>query len=91
MDYREPLVVQAMKDVLTFWMDKGADGFRIDAVNHLFEDSAMRNEPLSGKTEDSNNNDYLSHIYTKDLVRSQPLALFSFLSLLKRLFSARDL
>lgn len=86
LNYREPRVVQAMKDVLTFWMDKGADGFRIDAVNHLFEDPAMRNEPLSGNTEDPNNNDYLSHIYTKDLVRSQLLAFFSFSSLLLRLF-----
>lgn len=32
LNYRNPAVVQAMKDVLTFWMDKGADGFRIDAV-----------------------------------------------------------
>lgn len=32
LNYRNPEVVQAMKDVLTFWMDKGADGFRIDAV-----------------------------------------------------------
>lgn len=58
-----------MKDVLTFWMDKGADGFRVDAVNHLFEDPAMRDEPLSGDTDDSNDNAYLTHIYTKDLVR----------------------
>lgn len=59
-----------MKDVLTFWMDKGADGFRIDAVNFLFEDPAFRNEPLSGQTADPTNYNYLEHIYTKDLVRA---------------------
>ena len=32
LNYRNPKVVQAMKDVLIFWMDRGADGFRIDAV-----------------------------------------------------------
>lgn len=69
LNYREPRVLQAMNDVMTFWMDKGADGFRIDAINFLFEDSAMRDEPQSGITEDSNNHEYLSHIYTRDLVR----------------------
>lgn len=59
-----------MKDVLTFWMDKGADGFRVDAVNHLFEDPAFRDEPLSGETENVNDNSYLTHLYTKDLVRA---------------------
>lgn len=58
-----------MKDVLTFWLDKGADGFRVDAVNHLFEDAAMRDEPVSGTTNDTKNGDYYEHIYTKDLVR----------------------
>lgn len=68
LNYREPRVVQAMKDVLTFWLDQGADGFRVDAVNHLFEDPAMRDEPLSGDTDDPTDNAYLTHIYTKDLV-----------------------
>jgi alpha-glucosidase len=69
LNYREPRVVQAMKDVLTFWLNKGADGFRVDAVSHLFEDSAMRNEPLSNKTDDPNEYGYTEHVYTKDLVR----------------------
>lgn len=57
-----------MKDVLTFWMDRGADGFRIDAINHMFEDPAFRDEPLTGWTDDPNNYGYTHHIYTKDLV-----------------------
>lgn len=37
LNYRNPNVVAAMKDVLNFWMDHGIDGFRIDAVPFLFE------------------------------------------------------
>ncbi|PNF21613.1 Maltase 2 [Cryptotermes secundus] len=37
LNYSNPLVVEAMKDVLRFWLDKGVDGFRVDAVPHLFE------------------------------------------------------
>lgn len=62
-------MVDAMKDVLRYWLDKGADGFRIDAVNHLFEDPAMRNEPLSGLTLSPTNYLYTDHIYTKEQVR----------------------
>lgn len=36
LNFREPRVVEAMKDVLTFWLDQGADGFRIDAINHQY-------------------------------------------------------
>lgn len=47
------------------------DGFRIDAVPHLFEISQTngnyRDEPLSGNTGDKNDWNYLNHIYTKDL------------------------
>lgn len=32
LNYRNPRVVEEMKDVLRFWLDKGASGFRIDAV-----------------------------------------------------------
>ena len=32
LNWRNPAVVDAMMDVLRFWMGRGADGFRIDAV-----------------------------------------------------------
>lgn len=51
---------------MTFWLDIGIDGFRIDAVGNLFEDSEFRDEPLSG-VEGATEEDfeYLNHIYTK--------------------------
>ncbi len=35
LNWRNPAVRQAMKDVIRFWIDLGVDGFRIDASNHL--------------------------------------------------------
>jgi maltose alpha-D-glucosyltransferase/alpha-amylase len=37
LNYDNPAVQQAMIDVLRFWLDKGLDGFRCDAVPYLFE------------------------------------------------------
>lgn len=68
MNFRNPRVVQEMKDVLRFWLEKGAGGFRIDAVNHLYEVEDLRDEPLTGLTDDPNSYSYTHHHYTKDLV-----------------------
>ncbi|XP_064535198.1 maltase 2 isoform X2 [Drosophila montana] len=67
LNFRNPAVVRAMDDVLLFWLNKGVAGFRIDALNHLFEDEALPDEPLNGKTTDPLSYDYTQHIYTKDL------------------------
>jgi len=34
-----------MKNVLSFWLDRDVDGFRIDAISHLFEDARYLDEP----------------------------------------------
>jgi len=34
-----------MKNVLSFWLDRDVDGFRIDAISHLFEDTRYLDEP----------------------------------------------
>lgn len=39
--------------MLRFWLDKGVDGVRVDAIASLYEDYALRDEPLSGLTNDS--------------------------------------
>ena len=64
LNYRNPAVIQEMLDILSFWIEKGVDGFRMDAVPFLFEDPSLRDEPLSGKTDDPEDYNYLSHIYT---------------------------
>ncbi|XP_013201068.2 maltase 2 [Amyelois transitella] len=74
LNYREAKVQQAMKDVLRFWLDKGVSGFRVDAINMMYEvDSAQfggayPDEPPSGaEGATPDDYEYLSHIYTRDL------------------------
>ncbi|XP_016963459.1 maltase 1 [Drosophila biarmipes] len=66
LNYRNPAVVQAMDDVMLFWLNKGIAGFRIDAIIYIYEDAQLRDEPLSGTTDDANNEAYLDHIYTRN-------------------------
>nr|XP_017105442.2 maltase 1 [Drosophila bipectinata] len=66
LNYRNPAVIQAMDDVMLFWLNKGIAGFRIDAVIYIYEDALLRDEPLSGSTDDPNVENYLNHIYTRN-------------------------
>jgi alpha-glucosidase len=45
LNWRNPEVVQAMLDVLRFWLDRGVDGFRVDVIWHLIKDDAFRDNP----------------------------------------------
>ena len=45
LNWRNPRVREAMHGFLRFWLERGVDGFRIDAIHHLFKDEALRNNP----------------------------------------------
>jgi alpha-glucosidase len=38
LNWRNPAVKQAMFDAVRFWLDRGVDGFRLDAIGTIFED-----------------------------------------------------
>ncbi|MEK0082117.1 alpha-glucosidase [Benzoatithermus flavus] len=40
-----PAVVQALLDAARFWLDRGVDGFRLDAIDHAVHDPQLRNNP----------------------------------------------
>jgi maltose alpha-D-glucosyltransferase/alpha-amylase len=46
LNYDNPAVQTAMLDVMRFWLDKGLDGFRCDAVPYLFEREGTNCENL---------------------------------------------
>jgi alpha-glucosidase len=45
LDWRNPEVVAAMQDVLRFWLERGADGYRVDAIDRLLKDPQLRDDP----------------------------------------------
>ncbi|MBK6727667.1 MAG: alpha-glucosidase [Xanthomonadales bacterium] len=45
LNFHHPDVQQAALDNLRFWLDRGVDGFRLDAINFCFHDRALRDNP----------------------------------------------
>ncbi|MBN3320190.1 SLC31 protein, partial [Atractosteus spatula] len=67
LNYRNPEVMKEMMDVIRFWLEKGVDGFRVDAVKHLLEAQHLRNEPqvnLDQPPENISSHFELYHDYT---------------------------
>ena len=48
LNWRNPAVENAMFDVTRWWYKRGVAGFRLDAVDALFEDPKLRDNPLTG-------------------------------------------
>ncbi len=44
LNWYNPRVHQAFKDILSFWLERGVGGFRFDAITTLFEDPSLANE-----------------------------------------------
>jgi alpha-glucosidase len=66
LNWRNPEVKKAMFDVVRFWLNKGAAGFRIDAVSRLYEDPNLHDDPyLPGYNAYGDRN--IKHLYTDDL------------------------
>lgn len=42
LNWRNPAVRAAMHDVMRFWLDRGVDGFRVDAPHRLGKDALLR-------------------------------------------------
>lgn len=49
LNYNNAEVKNAMFDIVRFWLDKGVDGFRLDIISAIYEDSTLKNNPPSAK------------------------------------------
>ena len=48
LNVHNPDVQDALLDVARFWLDRGVDGFRLDAINFAMHDPQLRDNPPSG-------------------------------------------
>ena len=69
LNWRNPLVHEAMFNVARFWYDRGVAGFRLDAVDTLFEDPGLHDNPIVNGDMVNKYNDNLpeNHVVLRDL------------------------
>ena len=70
LNFHNPEVQEAMLDTLRFWLDRGVDAFRLDAVNYYFHDRSLADNPplartLSSDVPDTNPYGFQQHIHDK--------------------------
>jgi len=67
LNWRNPAAHAAMLDVLRFWLERGIDGFRIDALRQVIKDDQFRDDPLEPAWTEGKD-PYLSrvHLYSTD-------------------------
>ncbi|MBI4363619.1 MAG: alpha-amylase [Candidatus Doudnabacteria bacterium] len=67
LNWRNKEVRDEMADVLEFWLKKGVDGFRTDAVYHLIKDDQFRDDPPNPNYDSSRDEPYnaLLHLYSQ--------------------------
>src|ERR687898_2136826 len=49
-DWRNPELVAAMQDALRFWIERGAAGYRVDAIDRLLKDAELRDDPPASES-----------------------------------------
>ncbi|XP_045510802.1 maltase 1-like [Colias croceus] len=74
-NFRNQAVREEMFNIMKYWLDKGTDGFRVDALPYLIEadpadhDGRYPDDPLSGRLEfEPHQLGYTIPLYTKDLI-----------------------
>ena len=70
LNYRNEKVREEMIEMLRFWLEQGADGFRIDAINHLYELEGLPDELYIDENGKKDSYDNLIHNHTMDQVGS---------------------
>ena len=66
LNVHNPAVQEALLDVARFWLDRGVDGFRIDAINFAMHDPSLRdNPPAEPNGKRTRPFDFQKHLYNQ--------------------------
>ncbi|MDX2170976.1 MAG: alpha-amylase family glycosyl hydrolase [Deltaproteobacteria bacterium] len=68
LNWRNPEVVAAMREVLRFWLARGVDGFRVDVIHKMIKDDQFRDNPPPDESDPHPLRDYFGqqHIWDHD-------------------------
>ena len=67
LNWRNPVVNDAMLDVTRWWYKRGVSGFRLDAVDTLFEDPGLKDNPIVSPEKNAFGDPIEQEIYNKKL------------------------
>ena len=69
LNWDNPEVVEAMHDVLRFWLDRGVDGFRADVIHNIGKDPALPSveERLAHVPHSALNNEPATHAHLREI------------------------
>jgi alpha-glucosidase len=66
LNVHHPEVQDALLDTARFWLDRGVDGFRLDAINFAMHDPQLRdNPPATGPQRRTRPFDFQQHLYNQ--------------------------
>ncbi|MFZ5610338.1 MAG: alpha-glucosidase family protein [Pseudomonadota bacterium] len=85
LNLRHPEVQEAVLDIARFWLERGVDGFRLDAANFYMHDPALRDNPPARAHDGSRPYVFQDHLYN----RSHP-DIFPFIARLRQLMDAYE-
>jgi len=71
LNWRNQEVANAMFNSVRFWFKRGVDGFRVDAIDTLFEDPQLRDNPVTNKLREGSKTEYQQeHKYNEYLTEN---------------------
>jgi alpha-glucosidase len=66
LNWRNPQVRAAIADVMRFWLNRGTDGFRVDASAVLIKDDLLRDNPAAPESKDKPTPQCFTPVFTDD-------------------------
>ncbi|MEA1647426.1 alpha-glucosidase family protein [Nitrospirillum sp. BR 11164] len=67
LNVHNPVVQDALLDVARFWLDRGVDGFRLDAINFSMHDPAFTDNPVNPDTRAARTRPFDFQLHSKNM------------------------